>query len=91
MSVHDKDKYAAVKELLGIPADEPIFILRAQDQIAEDSISHYAMNYRKEAQKRNDDRKLTPEQRKFQRDIHAVADNFLDWQDAHEDRVKFPD
>lgn len=43
MGVHaDPEIYTTVREFLGIPEDEPIFILRAQDKIAYDTIYFYS-------------------------------------------------
>lgn len=42
MSVHDAD-YVAIKTELGIPFNEPIFVLRAQDRISKETIEHYRM------------------------------------------------
>lgn len=41
MGVHDHDKYPEIKRLLGIPEDEPIFILRAQDKAAIPTLNAY--------------------------------------------------
>jgi len=45
MGVHDTDKYPAIKEMLGIPSDEPIFILRGQDMLTPLTIEFYRMSY----------------------------------------------
>jgi hypothetical protein len=41
VGVHDVDKYPEIKRLLGIPEDEPIFILRAQDNASLPTINAY--------------------------------------------------
>lgn len=41
MGVHDLSVYPEVKKLLGIPEDEPIFILRAQDKFSVAAVSDY--------------------------------------------------
>jgi len=45
MGVHDTDKYGAIKEMLGIPSDEPIFIIRGQDVVAPLAIEAYRVFY----------------------------------------------
>lgn len=41
MGVQDKEMYPQIKQLLGIPEDEPIFILRGQDDRALRTIEQY--------------------------------------------------
>lgn len=80
MGVHDTDVYPAVKQLLGIPEDEPIFILRAQDQCALEAIPVYA-------QLAND--AGAPKQ--FLAGLGDVAFQFSDWRMKNRDKVKVPD
>lgn len=93
MSVHDTDKYDKIKKALGIPLDEPIFILRAQDKYAPIAIRHY----------RNAARALHPDGHTQQRDnpseafkawdgeVTECSQEFLNWQEANPDKVKEPD
>jgi len=41
MGVHDVAQYPLIKERLGIPEDEPIFILRGQDKITMGALDAY--------------------------------------------------
>lgn len=98
MGVHvDAEVYEQVKALLGIPADEPIFILRAQDEFSESLISKYGWDYRMMAQRRNMAKnpeagtQLTPEQKKFHQEVQKCADEFWTWQQENDAKVKFPD
>lgn len=45
MGVRDVDKYGEIKDLLGIPSDEPIFIIRGQDMLACPVIETYRTTY----------------------------------------------
>lgn len=40
MGVHDGN-YKAAKKALGIPADEPIFVIRAQDDLSTAALARY--------------------------------------------------
>jgi len=62
-----------------IPADEPLFIIRAQDKLAPAAIRAYARLLR--------EKKLTKGALavgKYAREVEA-------WQKAHKERVKLPD
>lgn len=89
MSVHDRDKYPEIKKMLGIPADEPIFILRAQDNLALGLIDEYARRYGVDA--RTMGNKAPTEMRDFIGGLRNVQDNFAAWRLNHLDGLKFPD
>jgi hypothetical protein len=79
LGVHDTEKYFAIKELLGIPQDEPIFILRAQDKFSVETVEAYGeitCNFCSES---------------FDDGITSVATIFRKWQTDHPDKVKVPD
>lgn len=80
MGVHDKDKYPEIKRLLGIPEDEPIFILRAQDKCSFQTLIDYEDNV---ADVGADDI--------FLNGILKVQDEFSEWQGKNTDKVKTPD
>jgi hypothetical protein len=80
MGVHDIDKYPAVKAMLDIPDDEPIFILRGKDKLAFQTI----MNYQSMAVSRR-----CPEA--FIGDLDKVLERFEEWQDQHSELMKLPD
>jgi hypothetical protein len=78
VSVHDTEYYAEVKELLSIPADEPIFVLRGKDRFAARAIEKYfdlAINGTAE----------------WRNQLQECIDGFHDFADLHPDRMKYPD
>lgn len=81
MGVHDTEKYSAIKHLLGIPEDEPIFIVRAQDDASTALLSAYA--------------NITYEQlgvpREFVRNIADLNMEFASWRTSNRDKCKTPD
>jgi hypothetical protein len=81
MGVHDDKQYHKIKELLGIPADEPIFILRAQDGFSTRNIARYL----------NDVMMLAVEapSADWKKNIEEIIQAFADWQHAH--TTKTPD
>jgi hypothetical protein len=85
MGVHDKNMYPAIKELLGIPQDEPIFILRAQDQMSLGTIDYYRDRYQVASALRQQP------QKDFHNDLDDAYNEFDDFQSAHSSRVKMPD
>lgn len=84
MGVHNLDAYPEIKKLLDIPADEPIFILRAQDGLAVGSIENYKRRYA-------DIGRTFPFDDNFHDSLNDVIGAFRDWQSAHPGSVKFPD
>lgn len=89
MGVHDTDKYPEVKRLLGIPEDEPIFILRAQDQCSVLSVFDYAFRYQRAVEADGD--RMNQEQRDFHAEVIDVHSQMDEWQLAHPSKVKIPD
>lgn len=81
MGVHDVDKYPEIKRLLGIPEDEPIFILRGQDVIAPDAIRAYARKCKL----------MGFVSQRFTSQVEVCADEMASWQGANRERVKTPD
>jgi hypothetical protein len=96
MSVHDAD-YSKVKKLLGIPEDEPIFILRAQDKHAPWAVEDYCHSvftaHRKRLQFETD--AASVEQLKaarvWRQRVDECAEAMYEWQEKNEDKVKVPD
>lgn len=86
MGVHDKERYAEIKEALGIPQDEPIFILRAQDQLSKAMIDLYDLLYTSTAAAAGID---TQDAIRFSEEISSVYDEFRSWQSNN--NVKVPD
>lgn len=84
MSVHDAD-YEKVKKLLGIPKDEPIFVLRAQDKLAVPTIARYRTFA---------DSIEHPEDRRADEWFASLDEDtakFTEWQRENADKVKLPD
>lgn len=85
MGVHDTDKYNDVKNILGIPEDEPIFILRAQDDLA----LHSVVRYKNQAASIEDPaKKRTGE---WADDMDSVISDFTAFRNENPDRMKLPD
>lgn len=103
MGVHNEAVYPEVKRLLGIPEDEPIFIIRAQDVLSADAIEGYRELYTEEVRKRAAKNQppaelghglkvhLSVEQRKFRAHLMDCEDEMFDWQEKHPGSVKVPD
>lgn len=85
MSVHDTGKITQVKELLGIPADEPIFILRAQDKLTYPTLTRY-MNYA-DAIEDSDERPLVDWYTRLANDVSQ----FAEFAATKPERMKLPD
>ena len=84
MGVHaDTDAYTKAKKLLGIPADEPIFIIRAQDVLSIPAIARYDVLARQLVENRPAE--------KWYEQIGEVMADFTAWQDANPSKVSFPD
>ncbi len=80
MGVHSSQSvYAEVKKLLGIPEDEPIFILRAQDRFSAGAITAYRATVMPLATSEWDAR------------VNADITEFRNWQRINVERVKVPD
>ena len=88
MGVHDTENYAQVKKLLGIPGDEPIFILRAQDTIAATIIETYRVLYNVIAQAAGIDYSI---RRYFSDHLQSCYANFQQYAAKYPDRIKVPD
>jgi hypothetical protein len=83
MSVHDCD-YSKVKEALGIPEDEPIFVLRAQDVFSVPTIARYR-NFAAQMEAGTE-----PSQEWFD-NIDKEMESFQTWQGENRTVVKVPD
>lgn len=104
MGVHDLSVYPQVKELLGIPADEPIFILRAQDITYQPMLAVYEQLYlasvRTQREKvdgkvktaaRTAEPQLMNDHWAFADHINACRENGRRWQRRNSEKVKVPD
>jgi hypothetical protein len=86
MGVHrDSETYNKVKQLLDIPEDEPIFIIRAQDRFSVKTIQSYRKMVR-------DGSKIGAEKLfSWYEDVGSVISDFINWQRDNRDKVKVPD
>jgi len=87
MSVHDAD-YDKIKKELGIPQEEPIFILRAQDALSVPTIQRYA-NFAAAVEATVD--RPEPFSQEWLNNKDKVIEDFASWQHANPDKVKLPD
>ncbi|MEO6068112.1 MAG: hypothetical protein ABIQ41_09055 [Gemmatimonadales bacterium] len=78
MSVHEK--HDEVKALLGIPQDEPIFILRGQDRAAMETVDDYLLNVQDEGASVE-----------FEAGVEKALANFTHFRATHPARMKTPD
>lgn len=79
MGVHDGD-YLAVKQALGIPPDEPIFVIRAQDNLSIEAIRHYEIAA-----------SFMGCDLAFLRGLFEVRLEFAKWQETNRSKMKVPD
>lgn len=92
MGVHDLSAYPEVKRLFGIPEDEPIFILRAQDILYPATLGAYEAIYVAAVKaKKSIGEKLTDAEWNFADHIEACRDNGRRWQKRNQGKVKVPD
>lgn len=82
ISVATDNKYGQI-DVPGIPEDEPIFILRAQDVLAIATISRYK-NLRLTAEE-------DPPSSEWVNDLDHVGEEFFAWAQANPDKIKLPD
>lgn len=82
----NQEEYLMIKELLGIPSDEPIFIMRAQDKHAADGISDYRL--RKHAGQIGLSSEELPE---WEAEVGSIVMDFRNFMRDNPDRVKVPD
>lgn len=83
-----KDKKYGQVDLPGVPDDEPVFILRAQDKLAVGIIARY-----RNAAAMSEAPGSTPTQEWLDSidGEGGVIEDFQAWQSANSDKVKFPD
>jgi hypothetical protein len=82
VGVHNKAVYGKIKQELGIPPEEPIFIFRAQDVYAPVVLEMYRNIIGYRYRERQED---------FLANIEACVREFHHFQAMHKDRVKEPD
>jgi hypothetical protein len=87
MSVHDGN-YKLAKKNLGIPEDEPIFVLRAQDALSCATLARY-INLARAVEPTKS--KPVPFQTEWYESMKETADEFLAWQRANQKSIKLPD
>lgn len=90
MGVHDTDTYPEIKMLLGIPVDEPIFILRSQDRLFRPMLNVYEgfyVTFTGIGTSEGDG--MTTEQWQFAENVLDIAEEARQWQKTH--ATKIPD
>lgn len=86
MGVHQSEEvYSQIKDLLDIPAEEPIFILRAQDKFSLETIADYLYNVVNSTP--IGDKNMET----WYDNVKSVGQKFLNWQRENRDKVKVPD
>lgn len=84
MSVHQNSEvYSKIKELLEIPVNEPIFIIRAQDKYSIKTIKEYMDIVQ--------DHTAIGQMRDWFAQVGSIINDFLNWQRDNRDKVKVPD
>jgi hypothetical protein len=84
LSVHDGD-YKKAKAALGIPEDEPIFVIRAQDRFAVPVLERYRNFVTAIKDPRNEDDET------WLRQLRESIDTFMQFQDENPNKLKSPD
>lgn len=84
MGVHDAN-YAVIKKKLGVPEDEPIFVIRGQDDLA----LHTLTRYRNTASV-IEAGAVRPSDEWFA-NIDAVINEFASFRNDNPDKIKVPD
>jgi len=88
MGVRQQDPtvYLTIKELLGVPPDEPIFIQRAQDKFSTDNIVNYRNDVHNGVIETGSE--TLPE---WEAEVGSIISDFRNWQRDNPDNVKAPD
>lgn len=73
-----------IHELLGVPSDEPIFILRAQDKFSVPTIYRYK-------DIAHNGTPIGDESEKWVAELELFITDFVIWQRNNRDKVKVPD
>lgn len=87
MGVKQEDQrvYETIKKLLDIPPDEPIFILRAQDQYSIEGIQSYRSHVMWGVRSR------LAQLEDWGNQVGSIINDFKNWQRDHKEKVKVPD
>lgn len=80
------DRKYGVIPIPGIPMDEPVFVIRAQDKAATDTIQDYGQNAMDEGATMEFIQGVIATHRP-----DSVWGTFVRWQEENEDKVKVPD
>lgn len=87
MGVHDAN-YSKIKKELGVPEEEPIFVLRAQDSLSIGTLQRY-INFARGVS--GDDQDVPPPSPEWFEQMEGVVRVFGEFQHAHPAKVKLPD
>lgn len=78
---------SAVKKLLDIPADEPIFVLRASDDLSVEALWDYMDTFLAQTKK---GRLPTSQEKLYKDEIDNLMDDFDLWRRKNSSKCKFP-
>jgi hypothetical protein len=79
-----KEREKEIKELLDVPLNEPIFILRAQDKFSVDAITQYKAIVHNQTI-------IGEESSEWTEELGSIRNDFINWQRDNRDKVKVPD
>lgn len=85
MGVHNKNAYDDVRDLLDIPLDEPLFIIRGQDDLSMAIITRY-----KNLAREIEDPTIKPTDEWFH-SMDQVIGEFAAYRADNADKIKVPD
>ena len=86
MGIHQryKENRLQIHELLGVPSNEPIFIIRAQDKFSIATLSAYK-------DVAHVGTIIGEESEEWIEDLGSIRNDFINWQRDNRDKVKVPD
>lgn len=91
MPSYTPEQYEKVREILGITPGEPIFVLRAQDQVALTTLEDYAFNVHHAKATVEFANSVYNETMENDEQGDNVWGQFDRWRRDNEDKVKLPD
>lgn len=85
----DPETWDKVHELLGIPIDEPIFIIRAKDKFSVKIINMYRTLVKDHLPIGHFE--IDPIAKKWLSNLDSIIKEFIHWQKVYPSKVKVPD
>ncbi len=88
-----KHKYDGINPLERLHPDEPWFFVRGQDRLSVEAVRAYSVILQYESDKAfvRGEKELGESLLAQSGEVSLFAHKFLDWQEANEDLVKYPD